>query len=105
MMSDPLQLFQVLELDMPAFAADEPLILKPGKYATHNLFCNPKVIPYIASRHAQIELSGGIIALGKLLHRLSRNAASRFSALCLPSNSSNSWLWRISALMILKISY
>src|SRR5690242_13542978 len=79
MMSDPLQLFQVLELDMPAFAADEPLILKPGKYATHSLFCNPQVIPYIASRHAQIELSGGIIARGKLLHRLSRMppAASR----------------------------
>lgn len=51
-----LQPFQVVELDMAAFAADESLILKPGKYPAYGFLRYSQMITYIAPRHAQIKL-------------------------------------------------
>lgn len=63
------QSLQIVELDVPAFTADEPVILEPGKYPAYSLFRYTQIISDIASGHAQVELGRRAIAFGKLLRQ------------------------------------
>ena len=42
------QSIQVVELDAPAIAGNQPLVLKAGEYATHGFLSNAQVIPDVA---------------------------------------------------------
>ena len=61
------QPFEVIELDVPAFAADETFTLKWGKYSAYRFFRDTQVISYVTSRHSEIKIGRGTVALGKLL--------------------------------------
>ena len=65
-MGDLSQAFQIIELDMPALAAEEPIALKPGKYPANSFFGDSQIIAYITARHAQAEFGSGTMTLCKL---------------------------------------
>jgi hypothetical protein len=64
-----LQTLQIVQLYTSILAADEAVILKPCKYATHGLFRDSQMVSYIAARHAQVEFGSRTMAPRELLRQ------------------------------------